>query len=129
MRLLTAALIAGLLTACNAGATTPSEQALPTASASQLVSPSADGTPVAMACGDAFASIDVGMLAAMGSLDAINDELDATVSSCPTAEEWIAAAQTALPDIDMSDAQAFLEARCAESTALASSAICTEVGS
>jgi hypothetical protein len=129
MRLLTAALIAGILTACNAGATTPSEQALPTASASQVVLPSADGTPVGMACEDAFAGIDLTALATMSSLDEINDELDDTISSCPTAEEWIAAAQTALPDIDTSDAQAFLEARCAENTTLASSAICTGFGS
>jgi hypothetical protein len=129
MRLLTTALIAGMLTACNAGATTPSEQPLPTTSASQIVLPSADQSSVAMACADAFAGIDLAALATMGSLDEINDELDDTISSCPTAEEWIAAAQAALPDVDTTDAQPFLAARCAENATLASSAICTGLGS
>jgi hypothetical protein len=129
MRFLTAALLAGILTACNAGATTPSEQPLPTASASQMVLPSANGSSLAMACEDAFAGVDLAALATMGSLDEINVELDDTISRCPTANEWIAAAQTALPDIDTSDAQAFLAARCAENTTLASSAICTGLDS
>jgi hypothetical protein len=129
MRLLAAALVAGILTACNAGATTPSEQALPTASASQIILPSADQSSAAVACDDAFAGIDLTALATMGSLDEINDELDDTISSCPTAEEWIAAAQVALPAVDTTDAQAFLTARCTENATLASSAICAGLGS
>jgi hypothetical protein len=65
----------------------------------------------------------------MGALDAVSEELDTTISSCATVAEWVAAAQTALPDIDMSNAQAFLAARCIENTTLASTAICAEVGS
>jgi hypothetical protein len=128
MRFLTAALIAGMLAACTAGATTPSEEPLPTLGASASVLPSADASSVAMTCQDAFADIDAAAIGSMGSLDAISAELDSTISSCPTVAEWTAAAQTALPDIDMADAQAFITARCIESPTLASTAICAEVG-
>ena len=82
-----------------------------------------------MTCQDAFADIDAAAIGSMGSLNAISAELDSTITSCPTVAEWTAAAQTALPDIDMADAQAFLTARCIESQTLASTAICAEVGS
>jgi hypothetical protein len=132
MKILTTLLIAGLLAACGAGATTPSVNPLPSINdgASELPStlPTADGTPVAMACEDAFAAVDLTAIGTMGSLDALTDELDATISACGSAEEWVAAAEAALPTIDMTDAQTFLDARCAESATLATTPICTELG-
>jgi hypothetical protein len=128
MRFLTGLVLAGLLAACNVGATTPSENPLPTAG-SGAASASADHSAMAMGCEDAFAAIDVEAIAATGSLDALTNELDDTISSCSTVEEWSAAAQSALPAIDMTGAETFLQARCAESAALAATAICKEVGS
>lgn len=126
MKFLTGLAMAGLLVACNAGATTPSENPLPTVGSSGAASASADPSAVA-SCDDAFAAIDLADVVAMGSLDALTDELDDTIASCGTVDEWVAAAQAVLPAIDMTGAEAFLEARCAESATLAATPICTEL--
>jgi activator of HSP90 ATPase len=127
-------LAAALLTACDLGATTPSEEPLPSIGASSMaVSPSAAATtgesPVAMACTDAFASIDTDAIIAMGSLAAVVDELDATLLACSNIDEWESAAESALPGLDIGDARLFVAARCAEVSSLAGAAICTEVAS
>ena len=119
MRFLTTLALAGLLAACNLGTTTPSQVTLPS---------TVESSDMAAACADAFAELDVDAIAAAGSLDAVTDELDATLSSCGTVEDWVAAAEVALPTIDMTEVETFIEARCAENSTLAATAICTEVG-
>ena len=120
MRVLTILAAAMLLAACSLGATAPSDEASDAASASQMTS---------TACADAFGAIDVEAVVSMGSLDALADELDATISACDTADDWEAAAEIALPGLDISDPQEFLAARCAENATLGSSLICAELGS
>ena len=134
MKLIPALALVGLLAACNAGATTPSEQPLPTtsvstgavASTSESASASAE---TAMTCSDAMASIDMTAVGSTTDLMTLSDELDETISSCGTVDEWTTAVQTALPDVDTTQAEAFLQARCAENSTLATTPICTEVGS
>ena len=58
----------------------------------------------------------------MGTLDAISDELDATIAVCSSADEWEAAAENALPGLNINDPQAFIAARCAEVSSLAGAA-------
>ena len=134
MKVLTVLALAGLLAACSVGATTPSENPLPSigessasASASSLASMAE--SPTAMSCSDAFAGIDAETIVAMGRLDAVADQLDATIVACSTADEWESAAESALPGLDISDPQSFLAARCAEASTLVGTAICSEVGS
>ena len=133
MKYLTILALAFLLAACDVAATTPSGEPLPSfgeSSASAVVSPSATtDQPAAMSCTDAFANVDASSVIAMGRLDAVSDELDATIAACSTADEWEAAAESALPGLDMSDPQSFIAARCAEASTLVGAAICSEVGS
>ena len=130
MKILTLLALAGMLAACGLGATTPSEESLmpigESPSASTLAS--MGESPTAMSCSDAFANIDAETIVAMGRLDAVADELDATILACSSADEWESAAETALPGLDISDPQAFLAARCAEATTLVEAAICTQLG-
>jgi hypothetical protein len=126
--------LAGLLAACDAGATTPSENPLPpigesSASASATSEATTEESSTTTGCSDAFANIDAQAVIAMGRLDAVSDELDATLAACSTADEWEAAAESALPGLDISDPQEFIAARCAEVTSLVGAAICAEVGS
>lgn len=133
MKFLTVLALAGLLAACDVGATTPSENPLPTLSASTAASASASAgtgeSPTAMSCTEAFANIDTAAIVAMGRLDAVSDQLDTTIAACSSADEWESAAEGALSGLDISDPQAFIAARCAEATSLVGAAICTEVGS
>ena len=133
MKFLTVLALAGLLAGCGLGATTPSENPLPTigqsAAASASASASLEESPTAMSCSEAFADIDSAAVLAMGGLDAVSDELDTTIAACSSADEWETAAETALPGLDISDPQAFIAARCAEASTLVGAAICTEVGS
>jgi hypothetical protein len=134
MKFLTAFALVALLAACNAGATTPSEQPLPTTGASTdtMSSTSASASAsvaAAMTCTDAVAAVDLSTVTATTDITTLDDELDETIASCGDVSEWTTAVQTAVPDIDLSQAEAFLAARCAANATLASSPICTEVGS
>ena len=134
VKILTTLALALLLAACGVGATTPSEVSLPpigepSDSASASADVSAGESPTSMSCTDAFTNIDTGSVIAMGSLDAVSDELDSTIAACSSADEWEAAAESALPGLDIADPQSFIAARCAEATALTDAPICTEVGS
>jgi hypothetical protein len=134
VKILTTIALALFLAACGVGATTPSEVSLPpigesSASASASADATADGSPTSMSCTEAFANIDTNSVIAMGSLDAVSDELDSTIAACSSADDWEAAAETALSGLDIADPQSFIAARCAEATALADAPICAEVGS
>jgi hypothetical protein len=126
--------LAGLLAACDIGATTPSQASSPsfgesTTDASASTSATMEESPTAMSCSDAFADIDAAAIIAMGRLDAVSDELDSTLAACATEDEWEAAVESALPELDISDPQGFIAARCANVTSLAGAAICSEIGS
>jgi hypothetical protein len=126
--------LAGLLAACDIGATTPSEPSLPSigessTTASASTSASMEESPTAMSCGEAFAGIDAAAIIAMGNLDAVTDQLDSTLAACSTADEWESAAENALAGLDISDPQGFIAARCANATSLVGAAICSEIGS
>jgi hypothetical protein len=129
MKLITSAIaLVGLLAACNLGATTPSEQSLPTLGSSTGTIPSPSAS-VAGSCTDAFAAIDLSAISSTTDLMSLSDELDATISSCPTLEEWTASVQTGLPQVDTTQAQAFLQQRCTDNAMLASTQLCLEVAS
>lgn len=130
MKFLTILSLAVLLAACDLGATTPSVESLPGIGESSTTATASMGeSPTAMSCADAFAGIDADAVIAMGSLDAISDELDSTLAACSSADEWETAAETALPGLDISDPQDFIAARCADATSLVGAAICAEIGS
>ena len=130
MKLITSAIaLVGLLAACNAGATTPSEQSLPTLSSSTGTIPSPSASVAAGSCTDAFGAIDLSAISSTTDLMSLSDELDATISRCPTMAEWTAAVQTGLPQVDTTQAQAFVQERCVENAALASTQLCAEVSS
>lgn len=127
-RIVSVLALVGILAACNIGATTPSEQALPSVGGSigPIPSPSASVAPAS--CADAFAALDLSAIGSAADLMSLADELDSTISSCPTLQEWTAAVQTGLPDVDTTQAQAFLQQRCADNATLASTQLCAEVG-
>jgi hypothetical protein len=120
-----------LLAACNAGATTPSEQPLPTVTSSTVAtaSASASAPAVAMSCTESFAAIDVSAISSTTDLMSLSDELDSTISNCGTMQEWSAAVQTVLPQVDLTQVEAFIRERCSANLALASTPLCAEVGS
>jgi hypothetical protein len=124
------AAIVVLLAACNAGATPPSEQALPTVSASSSTAalPSASASAAAMSCEDAFADIDLGDVDASTDLNTLSAQLDATVAGCPSINDWTAALQAAAPNVSLTSALAFLQVRCADNPELADTALCAQVG-
>lgn len=127
MKLIAAAAVAALLAACTAGATTPSEQPLPTVSASASMGlPSASAA--AMSCTDAFAAVDLSTVDATTDLSTLADQLDETVASCGSVNEWTAALQTAAPEVNVTSALALLQARCAENAELQGTALCSQVG-
>ena len=126
MRLITAAALIGLLTACTAGATTPSEQPLltPPASTGMLASPSEAG----MTCDAAFASIDLSSVQSASDLGSVSQEIDTTIAACPSVTDWTTALLTAAPNLSITDAIHFLQDQCTNTAELASSALCTQVG-
>lgn len=138
MRLLIAALLAAVLAACDLGASTPTQQELPSTDESMAASSmgteesmaesSADeSSATAMTCEDAFAAIDVTAVESLEDLDAVTAELDDTITACADVAEWEAAAQTTVPMLNLEDAETWLAARCAEEAALAGTPICEEV--
>ena len=127
MKKIAMAAVVVLLAACTAGATTPSEQALPTVSASSTAAlPSASAAGVS--CEDAFANIDLSDVDASTDLSTLSAELDATVASCPSITDWTTALQTAAPNVSLASALAFLQTRCADNPDLADTALCAQVG-
>lgn len=128
MRFVISVAMAGLLAACSLGATTPSENSLPPIGESSSGASASESAMTSAACVAAFDSLSVDPTS-LGSLDAVVDELDSTISACATVDDWEAAAESALPGLDLSDPQEFLAARCAENATLSTSLICAEVAS
>lgn len=146
MRFLTAIALAALLAACNAGASTPTQNPLPTvdsshsmssmeSSASHEASPSseasgmANASPTEASCQTAFDDLDLADIGSMTSLSDLTDELDATIGNCPSLDDWRTKAQEMLPNLDLSEVEQFIRDRCDESSELRSTAVCDEVAS
>jgi hypothetical protein len=133
MKILTMLALASLLAACGAGVSASPDTGLPSAGQSVVppdsASVSEQESPNAISCTEAFANLDAAAVAALGRLDAASDLLDTTIAACSSADEWEAAAESALPDLDMTNARAFVAARCSEATTLVGAAICSELGS
>jgi hypothetical protein len=130
MKLITIAALVGLLAACNVGATTPSVQpiSMPPSSTAGVATPS-PSTAVGMSCTDSFAQLDVSAISSTTDMMSLSDQLDTTISACQTVDEWTSAVQTVLPQVDTTQAQAFIQERCTTNTTLATTPLCTEVGS
>ena len=126
MRLITAAALIGLLTACNAGATTPSEQPLltPPPSSEVMASPSA----AAMSCEAAFDSVDLSSVQSASDLSSVSDQVDTTIGSCASVTDWTTALLKAAPKVPIDDAIHFLEQQCTDNAQLAGSSLCLQVG-
>lgn len=126
MRLITAAALIGLLTACTAGATTPSEQPLltPPPSTGVVASPSA----AAMTCDTAFASVDLSSVQSASDLTSVSDAVDTTIASCASVTDWTTALVKAAPKVGIADAIHFLQDECTNNAELATSALCEQVG-
>jgi len=126
MRLITAAALIGLLAACNTGAATPTVQPLltPPPSMADVASPSS----AAMSCDEAFASVDLSSVQSASDLTSVTDEVDTTIASCPSITDWTTALLKAAPKVSITDANHFLQDECANNMALASSALCEQVG-
>jgi hypothetical protein len=135
MKLLSIALVAVALAACDLGASSPSAEPLPSvglestaasmapASVGASASASASGE-TSMTCQDAFASLDVSSLT---ELDSVSDSLDATIAACSDVAEWEAALTALAPTLNLEEAEAFLAARCETSDVLSDAAICDEI--
>jgi hypothetical protein len=132
------ALMAVALAACDLGASSPSAEPLPSVGAESGVtsaaasastgtdaSASADASgATSMACQEAFTGIDVTSLAGMTSLDSASDVLDDTIAACGDVTEWQTALAALVPDIDVTDAETFLAARCDANDLIDDSPIC-----
>ena len=120
-----------LTAACtsNTGVNTSGSTAPLIAPSESMVVPSMSSAPsaseVAQACTDAFATINA---AAITSLTDAADKLDTTIQACPTKDDWVAAVQKALPNVDVSTADNFLKTRCTTNTQLSSTPLCTSLG-
>ena len=135
MKLLSVIAFIGLLAACNVGATSPSEQTLPTVTPSTgtvgSTAASASAPAVAMSCTDAFAAAaaDLSGITSASDLSQLNDEVDSTIADCQTLADWTSVVQTFVPDVQTDDARTFIQGRCADNPTLATTPLCTEVGS
>jgi len=136
------ALLSLLLVACNANTgASPTMTPLPVASPSALIdippstlaSPSESmaspsETTMAMSCTEAFQNLSTTDIATVTSLSDAQSILDSTIQACQTLDEWQTAAQSVIPTLDVSGAQDFIRQRCQESTTLAGSQLCMDVG-
>ena len=140
MRFLLAILIVGVLAACNAGASTPTENPLPTleptasqagtdTSTDEMASHSANPSPTAMSCDEAFSQLTSSDISSVSDLTALTDELDDTVANCPSLDDWRTAAEDALPNLDLSGVESFLQARCLDADWLSDTVLCQELAS
>ena len=133
MRYLTAVLVMGLLSACSLGATSPSEQPLPSidqsaeqATAESMEASSSDDM-TAMGCDDAWASVDATGVSSIGDLEAIATDLQATIEQCESLDAWTSGASDAFPDLDTSEVEAWAAGRCSSDATLGQTAVGMEI--
>lgn len=120
-----------MLAACtaNSGSSSTPTPTTAVSSPSEDLMASPVGSPLAMSCSDAFASISASDLTAITSLADAQAKLDATIQACPSLDDWKSAAQTVLPTLDLSQASDFVKQRCQANPQLSSTQLCTTAGS
>lgn len=149
------AVLALALAACNMGATTPSEQPIPTVQGdddmgsphemgSMDAMPSAsasgdddddddDGSAVGMSCDEAVAAIedDLGEVSSVDDLETLatdlGDELDDTIAACDSVEEWEDEVSAVAPGVTLTDVEAFIDQRCDDNDEIDDTPVCEEV--
>lgn len=84
-----------------------------------------EGVPSRANCEVAFQQIETGTT--IERLESNVRALDATIEDCPSVDVWIEFAGEHLPDVDMTDAEAFLAARCDDNPDLAETVLCEGV--
>jgi hypothetical protein len=143
MKYLSIGLLALALAACDAGATSPSTEPLPSIGSTSMApdhsmdadesmdlesSASAEASSATgLTCEEAFAALDAASLSTLNGLQSAGDLLDETIGSCDTLAEWQTQLSTLLPTLDTSAAEQFVAERCAESTRIVGAAICAEL--
>jgi hypothetical protein len=63
----------------------------------------------------------------MTSLDAATDVLDDTIGSCLNLAEWQAEVTALVPNLNLDNAEEFIDARCDENDLIDESPLCEEV--
>lgn len=138
MRYLIAVLMMGLLAACDLGATTPTQEPLPSVEMSAEESDDADESAeasadeseaAAMTCEEAWAEIDVTDVGTLEDLESISTQLDVTIENCESLDEWLDQAEDTIPTVDTADIESWAAERCSESDTLSESPICEEIDS
>jgi hypothetical protein len=145
MKYLSAILLAGLLSACSLGATSPSEQPLESIGQSESMAPSADmSTDASMmaspmesagasddmtsgACADSWDAVDTSTVTSISDLEAIANEVGQTFSDCESESEWLDQAQSALPSLDSQELQTWAATQCSVDDTLSQSSVCVEI--
>jgi len=139
MRYLLTLLLAGALAACTGTATSdPTSDAsldlfsaAPSAAMSEDMDASHDMSSddaTAMDCEGAFDDLAAEDVDSITDLASLTDDLDDTIEACESVDEWTSQAEQAMPDVDLTDVEMFLAARCEEST-LVDSSLCEELAS
>jgi len=90
---------------------------------------SAESMGVSMTCDEAWNQLSGTSIDSISDLNQVTNELDDTISSCGTVDEWTSAAQQAMPNVDLSSVQDFLQLRCSTSSMLSDTQICQEISS
>jgi hypothetical protein len=136
-----------VLVACDMGASTPTEQPIPTVQGTDSgAMPSADATseddddddngddngddddssPTAMSCEEAVSDIEDDV-SSLTDLEAITDELDDTIGACASVQEWEDAVGEVAPGLTLTDVESFLDERCDDNDRIDDTPICEEV--
>ncbi|HEX2142039.1 MAG TPA: hypothetical protein VHK28_07190 [Candidatus Limnocylindria bacterium] len=134
-----------VLVACDMGASTPTEQPIPTvqgtddgAMASAGASADAtsdddddngdddDSSPIAMTCEEAVSDIEDDV-SSLTDLESITDELDDTIGACASVQEWEDAVSEVAPGLTLTDVESFIDERCDDNDRIDDTPICEEV--
>ena len=144
MKYVIAVLIMGLLSACSAGASSPSEQPLQSVGQPESMAPSeTDSTPpstspagaaespaasgmTSQACEDAWQAVDAGSVETIGDLVVLGDQLRPTFDDCSSVVDWQNAASAALPMLSPGDLESWASGQCALDDAIGETPVCSD---
>ncbi len=149
MKFLSAVLLAGLLSACSLGASSPSEQPLESIGQSESMAPSAEhsagmSTDESMmaspmesadasenmtgaACADSWDAVDTSTISSISDLEAIANEVSQTLNDCDSQSDWLDQAQSAMPNLDTQELQTWAATQCSLDDTLSQSPVCVEI--
>ena len=145
MKFLSAILLAGLLSACSLGASSPSEQPLESIGQSESMAPSAGmsadesmmASPMesagasdnmaSSACADSWDAVDTSSVTSISDLEAIANEVSQTLNDCESQSDWLDQAQSAMPSLDVQELQTWAATQCALDDTLSQSPVCAEI--